>query len=997
MDRPNQPKPTETGLTRYLSPVAVWALSFGCAVGWGAFVMPGTTFLPIAGPIGTAIGLFIGSLVMLVIGWNYIAMMKKYPDAGGTFSYAKHTFGYDHGFFSAWFTTLSYIAILWANATALALIVRNLLGGVFQFGFHYSFAGYDVWLGEILLSDAAILFFGALVIGSKRLVAHIQTIFAILLLGGILVVFSAALWADGNIAATFVPAFSSGESVPLQIFHVAALAPWAFIGFESISHSATGFQFSPKKLPVVMVLSVASSFLAYALLALLAVTALPAGCPTWRAYLASIAGGMSGIAGLPTFFAAHQAMGNAGVFLLGLAVLGGVVTGLVGMYVAASRLIYTMAAENILPSWFAELTKDHTPKNAVRFIMLISLVVPFLGRTATGWIVDVTTVGATIAYCYTSAAAYASAKKDGDLVTKTTGLLGMIFAALFSLFLLAPEFWNMNALAAESYIILAIWSILGFIVFRFVFNRDTQRRFGRSTVAWITLLFLILISSSMWIKQTTHDMMQDVVSDVNAFYTREMESMGIKRNRARREFEENYLYDQMDNVRSALLANTTIQLLLIAFSLAIMFNIYSVMRRREQEANLERTRAEENSKAKSIFLSNMSHDIRTPMNAIIGYLELAKRVRANCDVCEICPAGHCAKGVPEKTAEFLGKIDTSSRHLLALINDILEMSRIESGKVELEIAPDDLVKAIDEARDMFATQMEGKNIDFAADTSKVEHRYVHFDKNRLNRVLLNLISNAYKFTPEGGKISVTLAETDADDMDAAFVLRVKDSGIGMTKEFAATVFEAFTRERTATVNSIQGTGLGMSITKSIIDMMGGTIDVETAPGEGTEFIIRFHLRIAEAVAEEESDRQETPEAAGDGMPAFAGKKLLLADDLDVNREIAKMLLMGAGFEVDTATNGKEAVDMVAASAPGEYSAVLMDIQMPIMNGYEATKAIRSLPPALARIPILAMTASAFSEDVAKAKSEGMDGHIAKPIDIPQMMRTLSEVVKKSHA
>ena len=178
MENPNETK-TNAGLSHYLSPVAAWALSFGCAVGWGAFVMPGTAFLPIAGPVGTTIGLLIGSLVMLVIGWNYIAMMKKYPDAGGTFSYAKHLFGYDHGFFSAWFLALTYIAILWANATALSLIVRNLFGNVFQFGFHYSIAGYDVWLGEILLSDAAIVLFGLLVICGKRLAAHTQTIFAL--------------------------------------------------------------------------------------------------------------------------------------------------------------------------------------------------------------------------------------------------------------------------------------------------------------------------------------------------------------------------------------------------------------------------------------------------------------------------------------------------------------------------------------------------------------------------------------------------------------------------------------------------------------------------------------------------------------------------------------------------------------------------------------------------------------------------------------------------
>jgi CheY-like chemotaxis protein len=297
---------------------------------------------------------------------------------------------------------------------------------------------------------------------------------------------------------------------------------------------------------------------------------------------------------------------------------------------------------------------------------------------------------------------------------------------------------------------------------------------------------------------------------------------------------------------------------------------------------------------------------------------------------------------------------------------------------------------------MFATQMEGKNIEFVVDTSGVEHHFVHFDTNRLNRVLLNLLSNAFKFTPKGGKISVTLTESEPSETEALYELRVRDSGIGMSKEFADTVFESFTRERTSTVSGIQGTGLGMAITKNIVDMMGGSIKVETEPGKGTEFIIDLRLRRAPELAEKEAKKEAARQeeiSSGNGN-AFAGKKLLLVDDLDVNREIAKMLLMGAGFEVDTATNGKEAVDTVAASQPGEYSAVLMDIQMPVMNGYEATKAIRELPPELACVPILAMTASAFSEDVMKAKSEGMDGHIAKPIDIPQMMATLAEIVKK---
>lgn len=283
--------------------------------------------------------------------------------------------------------------------------------------------------------------------------------------------------------------------------------------------------------------------------------------------------------------------------------------------------------------------------------------------------------------------------------------------------------------------------------------------------------------------------------------------------------------------------------------------------------------------------------------------------------------------------------------------------------------------------------MKTKDIDFIVDTSQVENKFVLCDENRLNRVLLNLISNAYKFTPSGGKISVTLAQKNSDEKIGSYEIRVKDSGIGMSAEFAEKVFESFTRERTSTVSKIQGTGLGMAITKSIVDLMKGKIYVETAPNEGTEFIIKVEFKLAEEIISE----AEQENISAQNMN-FSQKKLLLVDDIEVNREIAKMLLEGNGFIVDTAADGAEAVEKFSASKPGDFDAILMDIQMPIMDGYEATKKIRALDnPALAKIPILAMTANAFSEDVQAAKDAGMDGHIAKPIDIPQMMQTLAEV------
>ena len=431
------------------------------------------------------------------------------------------------------------------------------------------------------------------------------------------------------------------------------------------------------------------------------------------------------------------------------------------------------------------------------------------------------------------------------------------------------------------------------------------------------------------------------------------------------------------------------------YTLQLQENLETIKQQSErlksQQAELiaEKERAEEANRAKSTFLSNMSHDIRTPMNAIVGYLNLAKDLHKVCEACPLYKNEPCPDKIPDRMYDFLKKIDASSQHLLALINDVLEMSRIESGKMELELAPDNLVETMDEVQDMFATQMKGKNISFGVDSSAVKNKYAVFDKNRLNRVLLNLLSNAYKFTPEGGKISVTLKQIgDSHDDSADYELHVKDSGIGMTPEFAAKVFEAFERERTSTVSKIQGTGLGMAITKSIVEMMNGTIKVITAPGEGTEFVVNVNFKLAEEPEELSVENKNSAQVID-----FEGKKLLLVDDIEVNREIAKMLLESEGFIVDTASDGSEAVEKVANAKPGDFDCVLMDIQMPIMNGYEAAKKIRKLEnPELANVPIIAMTANAFSEDVKAALDAGMNAHIAKPIDVPNMLETLAKIL-----
>ena len=397
--------------------------------------------------------------------------------------------------------------------------------------------------------------------------------------------------------------------------------------------------------------------------------------------------------------------------------------------------------------------------------------------------------------------------------------------------------------------------------------------------------------------------------------------------------------------------------------------------RQNEELRLALQAARQASTAKTAFLSSMSHDIRTPMNAIIGFTRMAGK--------EGTP--------PEQMRDYIGKIESSGKHLLALINDILEMTRIESGKISLEESETDLKELTGGIRDLFAAQMKEKQVAFITDCSEVSCSRVICDRGRMNRMLMNLVSNAYKFTPAGGQVSVSLRQVSpVEDGFAEFEYVVRDTGIGMSEEFAARIFEAFERERTATVSGIEGSGLGMAITKSIVDLMGGTIRVRTAPGEGTAFTVSLRLRCLV-----DSCREEIAVPAAADPEAFSGKglRLLLVEDMAVNREIALLLLQELGFETEVAINGLEAVERLEQAEAGYFQAVLMDIQMPIMDGYEAARRIRALPDAQRRsVPIIAITANAFAEDVMRAKEAGMDAHVSKPIHPEELRAVLAQIL-----
>ena len=427
-----------------------------------------------------------------------------------------------------------------------------------------------------------------------------------------------------------------------------------------------------------------------------------------------------------------------------------------------------------------------------------------------------------------------------------------------------------------------------------------------------------------------------------------------------------------------------------------------IQQRRLFEGALDRARSADS--AKSTFLTNMSHDIRTPMNAIIGFTNIA--------------SSHL--GDEARVKDALDKIRTSSNHLLSLINDVLDMSRIESGRITINESVCDLRAIVEKIRNIMIPQITSGKLEFEIDLDTVVNPEVYCDETRVTQILLNLLSNAVKYTEPGGKIELDILQKPcvSGRRYCGYVFKVSDTGIGMGKEFISHVFEPFERETGRIENNTYGSGLGMSIAKGIVDMMGGNIRVESEENVGTQFIVELEFKPvngccaeAQQEAETRAERSEFWAESDEDMAVFQeneesersrtgdvgwieGRRLLLVEDNPLNREIAEDMLAEDGFKVETAENGMKAVQMIVNSDPWYYSAVLMDIQMPVMDGYEATERIRALPDrSRAQIPIIAMTANAFKEDRCRAAGSGMDAYITKPVDVLTLRYVLRRVLR----
>ena len=447
----------QANLRKVMRPIDVWGLALGAIIGWGCFVLPGNAFLPKAGPGGTAVGMLIGALMIIVIAASYGYLIRKFPQSGGEFIYTKEAFGKRNAFVCGWAMILAYWSLIPLNATALALISRYLFPGIIQQGHLYEIAGWDVYAGEVILASAAIIIMALINIRGIKQAAWLQTAIALTLVGCICIitflVFCTSDWSN------LAPGFPDGRRWWTGVFSIVAMAPWAFIGFDCIPQSAEEYNFSHKKSTSIMVSSVLVAAILY--IAVCAVTAV--GVEPWQQLLENRHN-------WPTGYVVRNTMGLFGLIILGIAMFCAVVSGMNAFYISTSRLMYAMAKEGSLPKWFEKLSPKHgTPRNAIIFIMAMSLFAPWFGREILLWIVDMTSVGAAIVFAYTTASAAVMAHRQGNRKYMIFGVIGCIFSLFFLSLLVIPGM--PGYLSVQSRVVLFVWILIG-LAFYFIIRKS---------------------------------------------------------------------------------------------------------------------------------------------------------------------------------------------------------------------------------------------------------------------------------------------------------------------------------------------------------------------------------------------------------------------------------------------------------------------------------------------------------------------------------------------
>ena len=607
-------------LTPYFSRLGTWAFSIGTSIGWGSFVVTCNTYLTQAGIFGTILGLLLGMAVILVINHNLCFMMDRCPDAGGIYSYGKLVLGYDAGFLIAWLLLLTYLAVLWANITSLPLFARRFLGSIFQFGYCYTVFGYDVYWGEVLLSVAAIVLIGFLCARSRRLPHMLMIVMALVFIGSVTVCAAAGILGHRG-SYSYAPAYIPDKSAISQIVRIAVISPWAFIGFENVAHFSEEFAFPVKKIRGVMLFSILMTTGFYILMSLLSVSAYPARYDSWLSYIRDM-DNCSGLESIPAFYAASHYLGSSGVSLLILALLSVVLTSLIGNLTAISRLLYAFGRDHSWTGRLGSLNRHGNPGYAIAVAVGVSCLIPFLGRTAIGWIVDVTTLGATVIYGFQSEFVYQDARRLDRIVERVTGAIGVALMAGFAVFLLAPKLMSFEAMAGESYLLFAAWSLLGLLAFRFVLLHDSSNRYGHSLITWIVLLLLMLMTVMMWVTRETQKITNESMLSI-LHYFRQCYADGIVSETEAREF----LSSLAQKIEFANARGTLGSYLLVMVAVGLMLNNYRTAK--EHEKALER----ELGNAKRIGLT----DSLTGVKNKHAYLQWEEKVNNQIDTGEIKP------------------------------------------------------------------------------------------------------------------------------------------------------------------------------------------------------------------------------------------------------------------------------------------------------------------------------------------------------------------------
>ena len=571
-------------LQPYLSPLTVWALSVGSAIGWGSLVVTSSSYLSQAGPAGSVIGLLIGFVMMLMVSNHYHFLASRYPGTGGLYNYVKFIFGYDRAFLIAWFMFLIYISIFWANATSIPLFARYFLRGIFKKGYLYTIFGYEVYLGEALVTLAVMWFVGLLCMKSKKAAARSMVVMVLLFTVGITVCFAAAMSGYSRSGMTMSPAFIPDTSAFRQVVRIAFVSPWAFIGFETVSHSAAEYEFKHSSMFRVLFISVTVTTVLYIFVILLSVSAYPDSCSSWLDYIRHL-DEFEGIYGLPAFYAAYCYLGRTGIYILMVSLLSLVLTSLIGMLRALSRLCYAAAQDSILPERFAGLNDKQIPVNTILLVLLVSLPIPFLGRTAIGWIVDTTTIGATIIYGFASIAVFKASRQEGSKKDRLISGICLLILAAFAVFLIFPSAFSDYTLATETYVLMAAWSLLGLLYFHSVIRKDHARHFGKAIIVWLALLAFIVLMAMTWAERINEDRENIIIAEISDYIDGMADTEILKKDK------DEFLDAQLDRLHEADNISVFVIVGLFGLSLIVMLNNYIFMQKWEKQANRERDEA----------------------------------------------------------------------------------------------------------------------------------------------------------------------------------------------------------------------------------------------------------------------------------------------------------------------------------------------------------------------------------------------------------------------